>query len=351
MSEKYSQSRAVYFLIIAACFVIVVAGMRAAESLLVPFLLSALIAFVCSLPLFWLQKKGVPTVLSVLIVVSGIMIISLLLALLVGTSLDNFSTALPSYQARIQEQIKVLAVWLTDNGIDLTSQELLKFFNPGKIMQLVGNMFSGLGGMLTNTLLILVTVIFILLEAASFPNKLKAIFGDRKEFFANFNKITDGIKYYLAIKTLTSLATGICIAIWLAVQGVDFPILWGLLAFLFNYVPNIGSVIAAVPVILLAYIQLGMVSALFVMLGFIIVNGIIGSVIEPKVMGRGVGLSTLVVFLSLVFWGWVLGPIGMLLSVPLSITMKIALESSEDTRWIAILLGPEGTVEPGKSPS
>jgi predicted PurR-regulated permease PerM len=114
-------------------------------------------------------------------------------------------------------------------------------------------------------------------------------------------------------------------------------------------VPNIGSIIAAVPVILLAFIQLGMGSALLVILGYVVVNGIIGSVIEPKVMGRGVGLSTLVVFLSLVFWGWVLGPIGMLLSVPLSITLKIALESSEDTRWIAILLGPEGIVEPGKT--
>lgn len=348
MGEEFKQSKAFYFLVTSACFVVVVAGMRAAESILVPFLLSALIAFVCSSPLFWLQKKGIPSVLSVLIVVVGILIISVLLAMLVGTSLENFSIALPSYQARIQEKTAVLVMWLKNNGIDLSTHELLKFFNPGKIMQLVGNMFSGLGGMLTNTLLILVTVIFILLEASSFPNKLRAILGARGELFTNFNKITDGIKYYLAIKTLTSFATGICIAIWLAVQGVDFPILWGLLAFLFNYVPNIGSIIAAIPVILLAFIQLGMGPALLVTLGYVLVNGIIGSVIEPKVMGRGVGLSTLVVFLSLVFWGWVLGPIGMLLSVPLSITLKIVLESSEDTRWIAILLGPEGSIEPVK---
>ncbi len=152
----------------------------------------------------------------------------------------------------------------------------------------------------------------------------------------------------MVIKTLVSLATGIAIAIWLGVLGVDYAMLWGLLAFLLNYVPNIGSIIAAIPAVLLALVQLGVGSALLAALGFLVVNAAIGNVIEPRFMGRGLGLSTLVVFLSLVFWGWVLGPVGMLLSVPLTMTVKIALESNEDTRWIAILLGPQPSA---KSPS
>jgi len=174
---------------------------------------------------------------------------------------------------------------------------------------------------------------------------LRAAFGDEKSSFSEFSKIINSIKRYIALKTLTSLTTGILIAICLAVIGIDYPLLWGLLAFLLNYVPNIGSIIAAVPAVLLAFIQLGTVHALFAIMGYLVVNGVIGSVIEPRVMGHGLGLSTLVVFLSLVFWGWVLGPVGMLLSVPLTMILKIALESYEDTRWIGILLGSKVSAE------
>jgi predicted PurR-regulated permease PerM len=145
----------------------------------------------------------------------------------------------------------------------------------------------------------------------------------------------------MAIKTLVSLATGVIVAIGLYVIGVDYPLLWGLLAFLLNYIPNIGSIIAAIPPVLLAMIQLGPMQALIVAGGFVVVNIVMGSIVEPRFMGRGLGLSTLVVFLSLLFWGWVLGPVGMLLSVPLTITVKIALDSREESRWLAILLGPD----------
>ena len=156
--------------------------------------------------------------------------------------------------------------------------------------------------------------------------------GRFRGFIESFNR-------YLALKTLFSLATGVVIGIWLAVLGVDFALLWGLLAFLLNFVPNIGSIIAAIPAIFLAFIQLGWGPALLTCLGYIVVNVVFGSILEPKFMGRRLGLSTLVVFLSLVFWGWVLGPVGMVLSVPLTMIVKIAMESNEDTRWIAILLG------------
>lgn len=206
-------------------------------------------------------------------------------------------------------------------------------------MRLVARGLTRLSGMLTNAFLILLTVVFMLLEASNLPTKLHTILGDSSPTLSNFDKIVTDVKRYMARKTLVSLATGFCISIWLAVLGVDFPMLWGLLAFLLNFVPNIGSIIAAIPAVLLAFVQLGLSSALFAALGFLVVNVVIGNVIEPRLMGRGLGLSTLVVFLSLVFWGWVLGPVGMLLSVPLTMTVKIALESNEDTRWLAILLG------------
>ena len=154
-----------------------------------------------------------------------------------------------------------------------------------------------------------------------------------------WTSIADSVRGYLAIKTLTSLSTGILVSLMLAVLGVDFAILWGLLAFLLNYVPNIGSILAAVPAVLLALLLGGLPSALLVTAGYVLINVIIGNVVEPRLMGEGLGLSTLVVFLSLVLWGWLLGPVGMLLSIPLTTTLKIVLEGREATRPLALLLG------------
>jgi predicted PurR-regulated permease PerM len=150
---------------------------------------------------------------------------------------------------------------------------------------------------------------------------------------------------YLAIKSVASLGTGALSAIWLAILGVDYPLLWGLFAFLLNYVPNIGSIIAAVPTVLFTFVQLGPASAAWAALAYTVVNVTVGSIIEPRFMGRGLGLSTLVVFVSLVFWGWILGPVGMFLSVPLTMTAKIALDSDDGTRWMAVLLGPEDALQ------
>ena len=326
-------------LITVASFVIVVAGMRAAQPIIVPFLLSAFIAVIFTSPLFWLDRKGVPKVIAVLIVLMGIMVIGLIMIVLVGTSLQDFSDELPAYQAQLQQETTKIIAWLGNKGINISDQELLKHVNPGSAMKLFAGTLDSFRKVLTNAFLIVLTVIFILLEVSGFPDKLRVALGDTESSFGSFNKITNGIKRYMAIKTLTSLATGIFVGIWLAILGVDYPVLWGLVAFLLNYVPNIGSIIAAIPAVLLSFIQIDMVHALFAALGYVVVNIVIGSVIEPRVMGRGMGLSTLVVFLSLVFWGWVLGPVGMLLSVPLTMILKIALEHNEDTRWIAVMLG------------
>jgi len=329
-------------LVTTAAFVIIVAGMRAAEKILVPFLLSTFLAIICAPPLFWLRRKHVPTAIALLIVIAGIMGIGFLMGTLVGASVKDFSATLPVYQERLQEETKALLAWFETIGIGISDQALLEYFDPGAAMRLVARTLTRLGGVLTNAFFIVLTVIFILLEASSFPDKLRAIMGPNSPTLVNFDRITDDVKRYMARKTLVSLATGICIAVWLAILGVDYPLLWGLLAFFLNFVPNIGSIIAAIPAVLLAFVQLGVSSALLAALGFLVVNVMIGNVIEPRFMGRGLGLSTLIVFLSLVFWGWVLGPVGMLLSVPLTLAVKIAMESNEDTRWMAILLGSGG---------
>ena len=334
------QSKPAQILISFAAFVVVVAGMRAAESILVPFLLSVFIAVISAPMLFWLTKKGLPTWLALLIVIGGVIGVITGIIALIGTSVDDFSRALPFYKTRLGELSAGLLAWLTGFGIVVPAEQLGESFDPGKIMELVAGTLSGLGGVLKNTFLILLTVIFILLEGSTFPNKLRAAFGPDSHF-DHFDKFRDTVNRYLAIKTTTSLVTGILVTAWLTLLGVDFALLWGLLAFMLNYLPSIGSIIAAVPPVLLALIQHGLGTALLVVLGYAVLNILIGVVIEPRFMGRSLGLSTLVVFLSLVFWGWVLGPMGMLLSVLLTMTLKIALDSYEETQWIAVMLGPE----------
>jgi len=257
---------------------------------------------------------------------------------LVGSSLNDFSNQLPTYQTRLQEEMKSLFSWLNGKGINISGEKLLAYIDPGKAMRLFATTLNSFSTVLTNGFLIVLTVIFMLLEISGFPDKLRDATGTTQSSSAGLTEITVGIKHYMMIKTLTSLATGILIAVWLAIIGVDFPILWGVVAFALNFVPNIGSIIAAIPAILLALIQLGIFPALHAAIAFLVVNLVIGNAIEPRIMGKGVGLSTLVVFLSLVFWGWVLGPIGMLLSVPLTMIVKIGLEHNEGTRGIAVLL-------------
>ena len=344
MSEQ-EQSRVVRGIVTLAALVIVIAGLREASSLFVPFLVSAFLAMIGATPLFWLTGKGVPSVLAVLLVVLVLLSLFSLAGVLVGTSVNDFARAVPLYQERFQQKSDDFYTWLEEKGIELPMGLLGDIVEPGAVMRLAASLLSSLGGLITNAFVILLTVVFMLLEASSFPAKFRSIFNDPHTSFRHLSTIAENVNRYVALKTLVSLATGLLVGTWMAILGVDFAVLWGLLAFLLNYIPNIGSIIAAVPPTLLAVVQFGPGTALLVLGGFLVVNFVLGSALEPRLMGYGLDLSTLVVFLSLVFWQWVLGPVGMLLSVPLTMTLKIALESHEDTRWVAVLLGSAKSVE------
>ena len=350
MSADARQPGGARVIVSLAALVIVVAGMRAAESILIPFLLSIFIGFISTPPLFWLKRQGIPTPLSLLIVIGAVISIMMGIVALIGSSLDDITRSLPFYQARLEEAMSSFFAWLKGLGIKIPEKQLRSQFNPASVMNLVTGLLTGLGALLKNVFLILLTVTFILLEASSFPHKLRAAFGSNASF-SHFSPFRDKINRYLVIKTSISLITGVVITIWLLILGVDYPFLLGFLAFLLNYIPTIGSIIAAVPAVLLAMIQLGTGAALLTGLGYFVTNIAFGTIIEPRFMGRGLGLSALIVFLSLVFWGWVLGPVGMLLSVLLTMTLKIALDSYEDTRWIGVLLGPEEPPEDIPLPS
>ena len=322
-----------------AAFVVAVAGMKAAATLIVPLLLAIFLTII-SLPLLlWCENKGIPRFASLLIILLIAVGGWFLLVILTCSALGDFTKSVPFYQDRLRTIIGDAWSWLNNYGITVDRTMLEGIFDPVRIMRLVTGTLNGLGGILKNAFLILLMYIFLVSEATVLPLKIQAVSHDKKGALNSYTAITKGVNRYLAIKALTSLATGLLIYLLLRFQGVDFPILWGLLAFILNFIPNIGSLIAAVPPVLLALVQFGFAQAIITMFGFLTVNTIIGSLLEPKVMGQGVGLSSLVVFLSLLFWGWILGPVGMLLSVPLTMALKIALSEYESTRWISVLLG------------
>ena len=311
--------------------------MREAQSLVVPFLLALYAALIAAPAVVGLQKKGLPVWAAVVVVVFIMVAIVILLGVLAGSSVQDFSAKLPGYQQQLTERLQGAKDLLGERG-DTVLGDLTAAIDPGRAMSFAAALLNSVSGVLTNSALILFMMILMLFDLSILPDKIRAALPNSKPVLDYVDTVTSSLKRYIVIKTLLSLLTGVLVGVFVGLMGVDFPVLWGLLAFALNFIPNIGSILAAVPAVLLAMIQYGVTSALIVAGGYLVINVVMGNLIEPRVTGQGLGLSTLVVFLSLVFWGWVLGPMGMLLSVPLTMTAKIALESHPDSRWVAALL-------------
>jgi len=342
----------------AAAVVVILWGISRTQPVLVTLLVSVFLAALASPAVLWLHRKRLPLLAAVALVMGGMVLALVATGVVVGASMNGFQAALPRYQVRFHEQAAALTQFLAAKGIAPSGDALLKYVDPGSLLNGAAGLLLRMGSALSNSVLVLLTTTFILLEVPSFPVKLRAVLGDPARAFPRFTAFLAGMKRYMVIKTVISLATGLLISLWLWILGVDFPVLWGFLAFLMNYVPSIGSTLAGLPAVLLALLQFGTGKAVLVGAGYVAVNFVLDFAIETPWMGRKLGLSTLVVFLSLLFWGGLLGPIGALLCVPLSMTLRFALESSDSTRWVAVLLGPEdrqdlaparsGRAHPGK---
>lgn len=339
MKDKNTSEAIVRGFVIVASAVIIIAGLKAAQEIVAPFLVSIFLALTLSPLVLLMTRRRVPKIIAVMIVMLGLLIIGAGVALLVGTSVDLFTQNLPTYQERLRSETASLRDVALRLGLKIPKEGLIGLFEAGAALSFAAVLLTEFANLLANAFLILLTAVFILLELSEFPGRVRRAIGSPNADFGWFGKFTEDLRRYLAIKTVVGLAEALAIGIWLWIIGVDFPFLWALLAFLLNYIPNIGSIIAAVPPLLLTVLQLGWGSSFVVALGFLAVNLVFGNLVEPRVLGRGLGLSTLVVFLSLLFWGWVLGPVGLFLSVPLTMTVIIALKSKPETKWIAVVLG------------
>jgi len=322
-----------------AALVIIFAGVIHAKAIVAPVLLALFISIICIQPISWLEKKRIPKSIAILIVILGLILIFLGFTSLIGGTLSFFLSNVSKYETTITAISNSTIQFLNENGFNIPEDQITKLIEPAKIQELTSHGVKVLAHILGNAFLIALIILFILMEFGSFLVKAKAITNGSYQSILYFSTILKNIRHYLAIKTLICLATGIGVYISLIIIGVDYPLLWALLAGLMNYIPNIGSVIATIPTFFFALVQLGLGAAFWTFGSFLIIHNVLGNFIEPKLMGKGLDLSALVVILSLIFWGFILGPVGMFLATPFTLTVKIIMEQNEKTRWLAILLG------------
>ena len=325
--------------VMMAMLVVIFAGIKSAADIIVPFILALFLAFVLNPLIVLLEKWRVPRALAVLLVATLVICMMVFLTTKLLVTLNEFARTLPQYRGLLVEKLSDIEAWFPQRGLTLSSEQLAGHIDPAATLNLVSKLISYLSNAMAGLFLLLMTVAFMLLEVPQLPYKVEQMSDDPDKGMANVQRALDSVTRYLVIKTLISVVTGLAVWALLAVTGIRFAFLWGMLAFALNYIPNIGSFIAAIPPIIQAFLFNGSTEGLILTGGYILINLVFGSIIDPKILGRGLGLSTLVVFMSLIFWGWLMGPVGMLLSVPLTIVLRIALEATAAGHKITVLLG------------
>lgn len=409
LARKQAGSGIRVLLSLASVFV-VVAGLKAASSLFIPIMLGLLLAMM-SLPILnWLDRRGLPRGLAVLMTILVDFLILGGIVFIGSGVIGDFQEKTPKYVERLVEQAtefsenidkriaRLEGYWqelsvvgdkeedteeaaespLPDAVQDpeggrngdpegerefeiapvITFAELVRlYFDPDRILAVFGqiDLVTRFTSMVSKAFFALIVMIFVLAESGRYAHKFQDVLRAKGPDLTRFQNISRDIQKYLAIKTAVSALTGVLAMIACLSFRIDFPLLWGLVAFLFNYVPAIGSIVAGIPPVLLALILHGFWPATGIMACYLAINISIGNFLEPMLLGERFGISTVIVILSVLVWGFIWGPVGMLLAVPLTMLVKVMLDNSSDFRWISTLMG-KGTTDldsepPGKAAS
>ena len=310
------------FLISAASIVIIVAGMKSAASILGYALFAVLLA-TCIAPLVRLMnRKGISKNLALTITILVIIIGGLLLATMIGASVSRLVETLPGYESRLVDlQNSVIGLFAKFN-IDINDLYSSSELNPKRIISISTKLLSVVLSTVSTSLILLILVSLMLVEIVSFESEIETQFGSARSLRVRMFEIRKEIRKFVSITALSGLVIAIADTILLIILGVDFPVLWGVFSFLVSFIPAIGGIIAFIPPALLAFLAFGWTKSIVVIIGFIVINNLSDNVLKPKLMKQGLDISILLIFLSLMFWSWVLGPIGAVLAVPLTLFVK-----------------------------
>ena len=340
--------RPLVILLGSAAAVVTLAGLRAIEDILAPVLL-ALVLTIAVHPLGpWLRGKGWPGRAATTSVVTATYAVVLGLAVALVISIARFATLLPSYKQQFDDVINSAGNWLKDLGIDEKQISAMSHaFDVGSLAGWITSLLGSMVGVASDLVFLVMLLLFMVVDATWFPGRLGSTPPDKSRMVIAFSSFAHGTRRYLVVSTIFGGIVAVIDSGVLWLIGVPVPLLWGLLAFITNYIPNIGFIIGLIPPAVLGLLEGGWTMMLAVIVAYCLINLVIQSVIQPKFVGDAVGLSISLTFLSVVFWAWVIGPLGALLSIPLTLLVKAVLvDSDPDNSWLRPLLGDVGSEAP-----
>lgn len=338
-------------LLSAACLCVVLAGMRMAAGVLVPIAYGFFFAVLTYPILRWLVSRRLPfaAALGVTLVVNLGALAGIVF--LAARLLMSFNKDLPRYLRGVQRYMTDFAAWLQDNGVTEAQATIDSLFDWNKVIgyaaqqdvvtrvgSLLGSTFGTVAAFLAGLVMIIILMMFMLMEAQGLDRRLDAIRQCGGPDFSGLLRSAGDIQKFLGIKTLISLLTGALAGVWCWFFDLQYPLLWAILAFVFNYIPAVGSSVASIPAIVEALVQHGTTGALGVAIGYGLLNFSLDNFVQPQLLGNRFGISPLVVVLSVIFWGWLWGPLGMFMAVPLTMVIKVLLDHNETFRWIAVAM-------------
>jgi AI-2 transport protein TqsA len=323
-----------------AAMVVLLGALKLATQLVVPLLLAAFLAIASAPLMFWLIRRGVNRFVAVGAALLADVAFFAAMGAMSARGLDAFVSAVPRYQARVEVLREEASQWLVAQGLPDLGELLPTALHGEDARRIVALAFTEVASALSMLALVLLIVAFLLVELLGIEEKLRLIFKHPELGIEQFRRAAAHVQLYILVKSGANLLTGMLVALWLAAFRVDFALLWGVCAFMLSYIPTIGTLLLAVPVLAVTLLQYGFGTALVVGVGYVLINTAIAALVEPRVFGQALGLSPLVVFVSMVCWGWLWGPVGAVLSVPLTVVVKIALAYVEGYEWLSRMLGP-----------
>ena len=331
--------------IFMAALSIVFITMKLSAAIIVPFLIASSIAILLAPLLGYLETKHIPRLVSLLFVMVIVLIPVVALGGYVGEEVADFVRNYHTMEKEFDLWLGQMSEKINQLGIAITHNDLREAFDKSNFSELIQGLAKQTKNQFSNIFLIFFLVAFILMDSNYLHNKFLKVMKDRKRSIEESMEIIEKIKRYFFIKVKTSLITALWILLILWFYDMRYALLLATLVFFLNFIPVVGSIIAAIPAVVLALIDQSMMTAVWIAMWYMIVNTVIGNMLEPHIMGKGLGLSSLTVFLSMIFWGWMFGPAGMILSVPLTMGMQFLFDQYEETKWFAFMLGDYKGIE------
>jgi predicted PurR-regulated permease PerM len=312
-----------------------------------PIFIAVLFAVLFDIPRAWMVKRGMSHGKALLITILSALLITLIFLVFLTSTFINLTASLPEFEKDLEPQLAELGAMLDQFGISGDQLNEVAQGEQSNPLKIIGYVLGGIVSLLGSALLILIYAIFLLIEASGFSAKLNSAFKPSEPAYQYINEVTTNLRNFLVAQTQVSLATGAGVTVALLLLDIRFALLWGFVAFLMNYIPYIGSILAAIPAVIVAFIQYGPSTTVLLVIGaYLLINIVVNYTIYPRLMSKGVDVSMFIVLAGMVFWGWVLGPIGLILSVPITAVIKISLETYPGSRWLAVMLGSGPKEEP-----